>query len=524
MTKKNQETIMNAVNTLCDPVKATLGTKGRTVLYNMFIADENKPHVSKDGASIARHIISENGYENMVISVLRESSLKTMLSAGDGTTTTCILAQEFISKGYELMNSGVSYYEIAKGMDEAVKDIKDYLLSNTTYVNDNIEALKELASISANDENIGELIFGIIKEIGLLGNIKVEKSMLLKTKVDTIKGMKVHKGWLDPFMCNNIHKETFEADNVNILIVDGTIRDWNLFAEYFNALEQQPLLVFCDELSDAVAMKLKSFIATTKAPICFVKNDGYGDRREMIMEDVAIITGGTIINSITPFDLDNLGFAESVSAGKTSTSILGGDSYEKLVEEKIKEISELLESDRISSNTEMSNMEKLFYQRRLANYAGGVSVIHVGGRTEIEIKELKDRIDDAVLAVESAVRDGISYGGGYTFLKCKSELEKDMSNVKNNKQVYKMVLEAIESPFKQLLINSDQFSNFIHIKETMIANNQGYDLRYNKFIPLESFKVFDATAVLMDALENSAAVAKSLLSVKELVYDGIRLV
>lgn len=521
--KKTQEIILKGVNTLCDPVKITLGTKGRTVLYDTFRDERKVPNVSKDGASIAKHIMSEHGYENMVISIVRESSLKTMLSAGDGTTTTCIIAQSLIQNGMELLNSGLSYYEINKGIDEAVKNVKDYLYNNTTYINDNIHMLREIASISANDESIGELIYDVIKEIGVLGNIQVERSYFNETRVETTKGMKTHKGWLDASMCNNTEKETFEADNCYVLIVNEEIKDWNFIFEYVKEVGDNPLVVFCDDVSDQMMVRLRKHLASTKIPLCFVENDGYLERKEILLDDIAIITGGEVIQSIDGFHAEYLGFAEKILVTKTHTSIMGGDTVEELAIEEIANIKRLLESDRLSANNEMTNMEKLFYQRRLANYTGGVAIIKVGGRTEVEMRELKDRFDDAVLAVESAVRDGISLGGGYTFLNCSKKLQDSFSQVKNNKQAYQLVLTAIEAPFKQLLLNSDLYAMFNSIKETIIHEDKGFDLRTNSFVEKNKFRVYDATAVLVDALINGAAVAKSLLSVKEIIYEGIRL-
>ena len=519
---ENQKTILKAVDTICDPVKATLGTKGRTALYNTFIEAQDKPVITKDGASIAKYIRSDDGYENMVISVVRESSLKTMLSAGDGTTTTCIIAQELIHKGMELMNAGVSYYEVSKAIDEAVVDIKKYIYDNTIYVNDDVEMLKLIASISANDEKIGEMIYKIVNEIGLFGNIQVETSMFTDTRIETTKGMKLHKGWLDASMCNNVYKETFEADNCSILIFDGELRDWNSFFDYVKELDGEQLVVFCDDISEAILSKLKSYLATSKAPLCFVENDGYLERKKMLLDDLAIITGGRVVKPTDRFNEDNLGFCDSILVTKTNVSIIGGYSYEDAVEEKIEELKMLLESDRISCNTEMSNIEKLFYQRRLANFTGGVAIIRVGGRTQIEIKELKDRIEDAVLAVESAIREGVSYGGGYTFLNCAKHLRNSFLSVRNNKQAYDATLQAIEAPFKQLLINSDLYSQYNVIKDKIIFEAKGFDLRNNDYKDLIDYQVYDATAVISDALSNGVAVAKSLLSVKELIYEGIR--
>ena len=517
----NQETILKATNTICDVVKSTLGTNGRTVLFNTYIEERDKPGTTKDGATAAKYLRSEDPYENMVISILRESSLKTMLEAGDGTTTTCIIAQYLINKGIDLLNTNVSYYDIAKGIDAAVKDIVTYVTSNTTYVNDDLTMLKEIASTSSNDEAIGELIYNIISSIGVYGNIKVDKSAYNETKVETVKGFKMYKGWMDASMCNDYKNESFVADNCFVLVYDDELRDWNMVVDYMKAINGAPLLVFCEEVSSQILMKLRNVIASNKYPICLVYNDGYGDRKKILLEDISILTGATVLTPIDVFSPQHLGLAKKVIVGPNSTSVMGGNCIEEEVSDKIEEIRDILESNRVASSTELSNMEKLFHQRRLANYAGGVSVISVGGRTEIEMKELKDRIDDAVLAVECAVREGVSLGGGTTFLKCKKQLESKIESVTVNQDAYKLVLEAIEAPFKQLLINSDLYGQYNLIKTNILEGNS-YDLRNDKYYSAKEYKVYDATAVLKEALLNASAVAKSLLSVKEMLFEGVR--
>lgn len=522
--EKHQNIILTATNKICDTVKSTLGTKGRTVLYNTWMEDQNKPYITKDGATVAKSVRSENDFENMVISILREASLKTMLSAGDGTTTTCVIAQSIINSGINLLNTGVSYYEIAKGIDEAVNDVKKYLIKNSIPAESNLKTIQEVASISANDEQIGKLIYDIISDIGVYGNIEVKRSMLYETQVEKTKGLKTHKGWMDTFMINNYSKELFEAKQCAVLVIKGELRNWDSWYAYYEVLEEgTPLLVFCDDMSEQVHVRLKTFIETQKAPVCFVENDGYKERKEMLCDDIAIITGGRVVLPTSRFDVANLGYAEEVVVSQTSTSIVGGNTNEEEASQVIQHIKNLLESDRLNANTEMSNIEKKFYQKRLANYTGGVAVINVGGRTQVETNELKDRFDDAVLAAEAAIREGVSCGGGYTFLNCKNFLESKIKDVRNNKNAYKLILNAIEEPFRQLLINSDQYSKYDDIKSKLLSGF-GYDLRNNEFIKKNRYKVYDATAVLLDALVNAVSVAKSLLSVKELIYDGIRLV
>ena len=517
----NQEIILKGTNTICDAVKTTLGTKGRTVLFNTFLADENKPSVTKDGATVARNIRSMDDYENLVISVVREASLKTMLSAGDGTTTTCVIAQHVINNGMNLLNSGISYYELSKGIDEAVKNITEYLKANSTSIDDNISVLREIASTSANDESVGELIYDVVKDIGIFGNIEVKRSQLYNTRIDKIKGIKTSKGWYNAFMVNNLKKESFEAKECAILILTDDLRDFKVLEQYIKALDGMPLLVFCESISEQLLIRLQSYIEGVRYPICFVENDEYRDRKMMLCRDIGIITGARVITSHDRFDIENLGFADEVRVTEHNTAIIGGDIKQELADIEVTRIKELLESDRLNANTDMSNMEKRFYQKRLANYTGGMALIQVGGRTQIEMNELKDRMDDAVLAVESAIREGVSVGGGFTFVNCKKALQDNIKSISTNKHGYQLVLNAIEEPFHQLLINSEKYVEFSVIQEKLLSG-LGYDLRNNTFLPLKNYTVYDATAVLLDALVNAISVSKSLLSVKELIYDGIR--
>lgn len=524
----NQEIILKGTNTICDAVKATLGTKGRTVLFNTFMSEENKPSVTKDGATVAKNIRSADDYENLVISVVREASLKTMLSAGDGTTTTCVIAQYIVNKGVDLLNLGISYYELSKGIDLAVKNVVDYLKLHSTPVDNDAALLKEIASISANDETVGELIYDVINDIGVYGNIEVKRSQLYSTRVEKTKGIKTGKGWYNAFMVNNLKKESFEVKDCAVLIVTDEIRDFKVLEDYLKFLDGMPLLIFCESISEQLLIRLKSYIEGIKYPLCFVENDEYRDRKMMLCRDIGIITGARVITSHDRFDRDNLGFADEIRVTEHNTAIIGGDINQEAADIEIARIMELLESDRLNANTEMSNMEKRFYQKRLANYTGGMALIQVGGRTQIEMNELKDRIDDAVLAVESAVREGVSVGGGFTFVNCKNALEAKLNDISVNRQGYQLVLDAIVEPFKQLLVNSEKMGEFSIIREQLL-NQQGYDLRNNQFLPLKTettsvktYSVFDATAVLIDALTNGVSVGKSLLSVKELIYDGIR--
>jgi chaperonin GroEL len=513
MTTKNK--IINGVNLLADTVKLTLGTKGRTVLFK---DENNKPHITKDGVTVARHVYSDDDYENMIITVLREASMKTMLSSGDGTTTTMILSQYLINEGVKLLSEGMSYYELSKQMDEALGDVVEYIKTNSISIESNPELLKEIASISSNDQQVGKFIYDIIKEIGLYGDIEVKSSQYSETIIDKTTGMKLHKGYIEPFMVNNIKESTFTSENVHVLIVEGVIRAMTDFGKYIDYLKGEPLVIFCDDISDITTSQIKKWLDVSGYPICFVENDGFGDRKQILMNDLAALTSAMIIEPTTPFSEKNLGFAKEIKIDQLYTRVSPDESSidKELVAAIVEEIKYMLEQDDNSDELELSNREKKFHQKRLANLTGGVAVIHAGGRTEMEMKELKDRLDDAVLAVSSAIKMGINIGGGFTFVNCQNKLSKQ-----NNKKGYNLILNSLEIPFKQLLINADLINDYDEYK-TALHKNKAVDLRDGKIYNLNNnnYTVYDPTSVLIDSISNAVAVSKSLLSVKNLIYEG----
>ena len=503
--------IQSGVNKLANPVKQTLGTKGRTV---MFVDDNGKPHITKDGVTVARHIRSDDNYENMVISVVREAAMKTMLSSGDGTTSTSILAQYIINNGLELMSEGLSYYELSKQMDAALKDVVAYIQSKSIDVTTDPTLLREIAAISANDEKIGDFVYGIVNEIGLYGDIEVKTSQYTETRVDKTKGMKLHKGWYEGFMVSNVKDMLFEASDCSVLIVNDVIQSIKDFSSYIEHLNGSPLIVFCDGISDITVTQIKNWLAVSKYPVCFVENDGFGDRKTILLNDLAALTSGYIIEARDAFDATNLGFAGRVRVSEMYTSILDGRMDEALIEDIVEEIKEKLKSNETADDLELSNREKKFYQKRLANLTGGVAVIYAGGRTEMEMKELKDRLDDAVLAVSAAIKQGVNVGGGYTYINCQDSL-------KTKGRGYSLVVDALEAPFKQLLINADLINQSDYYK-SLLLKGKAIDLRTNEIHNLKKngYKVYDPTSVLIDSISNAVAVSKSLLSVKTIIWEA----
>lgn len=517
MTKnKTNQTILAAVNKLADPVKSTLGVKGRTVLFN---DERGKPHCTKDGVTVARHVSSENMYEEMVIAVMREAAIKTMLSSGDGTTTTTILGQYLIQEGMKLLDEGLSYYELSKQMEEALRDVIKYVTAESIQIEKNPSLLREIAAVSSNDTLLGSFIYGIIEEIGLYGDIEVKASQFKETRVDKTKGMKLHKGWFETFMVNDHRTMSFIAQNCFVLLLDDTIRSMQDIIPYLELVKGEPLVVFCNDISDITLNQLKRVYETNRPKLCFVENDGFGDRKDILLDDLSALTSGYVVDCSAKADMGSLGRSSEIRADEMYTSVMGGFQDEEMMADIIEEIKESLEKDDEMDKTFLSNVDRRFNEKRLANLTGGIAVIHAGARTEMEMKELKDRLDDAVLAVSSSIRQGVNIGGGYTYINCCNKLTK-----KNNSKGYQLILNSLEQPFKQLLINAEMINEYRTIKGHLLKK-KAIDLRNGKVYRLDQFeyKVYDPTSVLIDSIMNATAVSKTLLSTKTLMYNGVAL-
>jgi len=513
------KSILKGVNLLADTVKQTLGTKGRTILFN---DENNRTHITKDGVTVARHIFSEDPYENMIITVLREASFKTMKSSGDGTTSTIILAQYIINEGLKLLEEGLSYYEMSRQIDSAVKDVVKYIKESSIKIEDNKELLREIAAISSNDEKLGDYIYSIVSEIGLYGDIEVKESQYSETRKIQTKGMKLHKGWMENFMINNPRELKFKANDCYVLIIDDVIQAITDIDQYIRFLNGKPLVVFCNEVTDITLSQIQKWMSTTGYPACFVHNDGHGERKQILMNDLAALTSAYVISAQDKFDPENLGFAGEIHVGEWHTSILDGDNDANMIDSIIYDIQEILDDDENDDETLITNVDRKFHKKRLANLTGGLAVIHVGGRTQMEMKELKDRFDDAVLAVGSAIKQGVNVGGGSTYINCQKFLRK--SNKTSQGRAYDLIVDSLDSPFKQLLTNADLSSKFGFYK-SQLTKGKALDLRDNKLYALSKAKytVYDPSSVLIDSLTNASAVAKSLLSIKDILFDGKKL-
>jgi chaperonin GroEL len=501
----SKEDLIKGVNKIADVVKVTLGAKGKNVLFNN---RDGKPQITKDGITAARQVFSINPFENMAIQIVREASEQTVKTSGDGTTTTIILARYIINKGFELLSSGkISYYELAKQIDETKDLIINKIKERSLKIEENFDKLLHVATISSSNKQIGSFIYDIMEEIGIYGSIEVKSSNNTKDVIDKVKGIKTSKGFYAPHFVTDRLKMEYRMNDVHIVLIDDTVRSFqNDILPYIEEAPGRPILFFVNDIEPTTLQTIiNNKVANPQMfNIMFVEHDGFGDRRIEIMNDIAAMTGASVGNAE---DFGEMGFAKEVIVDENSTSILGGSIDEDIVNRLVEETQYKL------TNDELDEDQKKYYRRRLATLKGGVAVIHVGGITEVEMKEKKDRIDDAVEAVKSAIDRGISVGGGYTFINICNDL-----NNENNKEGEQVIINSLIQPFIQLCNNADSNSNEI-LTKLIFDSGVGYDVINNELVPLNNYNVYDPTGVLIDALSNAVAVAKSILSVECSLYN-----
>ena len=515
-----QSLLLRGVNYLCNSVKVTLGAKGKTVVFNDRMTQQTR--ITKDGVTVAKQCSSENPIEQMAINIVREASEKTVKSSGDGTTTTMILAQKLINSGLKsLEDKGTSkrtnYYELSKQMDLALNDAVEYIKSESLGIEENFEKLLHVASVSANSKEIGSFVYDIMKDIGIYGHIEVKTSHNSFTKIDKVKGIKYHKGFYAPHFLSDTTKMVWKKQGVFIVQYDGIIHsmaDINPFFKEINKEGNHPILFIVQSVDPIV---LQSLINSKLAnPVGFdimiTEFDGFGDRKTEIANDIAAMTGAAVFAKDQP---GIVGFAQEVVVDEDTTSILGGAADPQIVDELVTITEEILK------DKELPDSERVYYKRRLATLAGGVAVIHVGAPTEVEMKEKKDRIDDAVEAVRASIDRGISIGGCYTLVNCVKhmlELKDHKGKLLAERPGYNLVLNALLEPLRQLLVNSHVDDQFKEIYEEL-KSGKGYNVISNSFYDLDDYTIYDPTGVLIDSLTNAISVSKSILSIERAVYN-----
>ena len=502
--------LKRGVDALANAVKVTLGPKGRNVIISKSFG---APTVTKDGVSVAKEVELENELENMGAQMVKEVASKTNDLAGDGTTTATILAQGIVKEGLKNVAAGANPMDLKRGIDKAVLAIVLDLEKQAKKVGNSSEKIKQVAAISANNDNtIGELIATAFTKVGKEGVITVEEAKGMETYVDVVEGMQFDRGYLSPYFVTDADKMIVDLENPYILLFDKKISNLQEILPILEPVSQsgRPLLIIAEDvdgqaLATLVVNKLRGGlkIAAVKAP-------GFGDRRKAMLEDIAILTGGTVISEERGFSLENatldlLGTAETITVDKDNTTIVNGSGNADNIQVRVSQIKAQIE-------TTTSDYDKEKLQERLAKLAGGVAVLYVGAASEVEMKEKKDRVDDALNATRAAVEEGIVAGGGVALVRAKKVLEKIITENLDETTGVQIINKAIEAPLRTIIENAGGEGSVVLNKVLEGKKDFGYDAKSDKYVDMLEVGIIDPKKVTRVALENAASVAGMILT------------
>jgi len=509
--------LKRGVDALANAVKVTLGPKGRNVMISKSFG---APTVTKDGVSVAKEIELENELENMGAQMVKEVASKTNDLAGDGTTTATVLAQAIVKEGLKNVAAGANPMDLKRGIDKAVAAIVLDLEKQAKKVGNSSEKIKQIAAISANnDDTIGELIATAFSKVGKEGVITVEEAKGMKTYVDVVEGMQFDRGYLSPYFVTDADKMIADLENPYILLFDKKISNLQEILPILEPVSQsgRPLLIIAEDvdgqaLATLVVNKLRGGlkIAAVKAP-------GFGDRRKAMLEDIAILTGGTVISEERGFSLENatldlLGTAETITIDKDNTTIVNGSGDATSIKARVNQIKAQIE-------TTTSDYDKEKLQERLAKLAGGVAVLYVGAASEVEMKEKKDRVDDALHATRAAVEEGIVAGGGVALVRAKKVLEKITTENLDETTGVQIINKAIEAPLRIIVGNAGNEGSVVLNKILEGTKDFGYDAKSDAYVDMLEAGIIDPKKVTRVALENAASVAGMILTTECALID-----
>ena len=509
--------LKKGVDALANSVKVTLGPKGRNVILSKSFGG---PQVTKDGVTVAKEIELENELENMGAQMVKEVASKTNDLAGDGTTTATVLAQAIVKEGLKNVASGANPMDLKRGIDKAVVCITDELNKQSKQVGNSSEKIQQVASVSANnDDTVGNLIAQAFEKVGKEGVITVEEAKGTDTYVDVVEGMQFDRGYLSPYFVTNADKMITELEKPYILLFDKKISNLQEILPILEPVSQsgRSLLIIAEDvegqaLATLVVNKLRGGlkIAAVKAP-------GFGDRRKAMLEDISILTGGTVISEERGFSIENadlkmLGTAETVTIDKDNTTIVNGAGKADDIKARVNQIKAQIE-------TTTSDYDKEKLQERLAKLAGGVAVLYVGAPSEVEMKEKKDRVDDALHATRAAVEEGIVAGGGVALIRTKEKLSKLNSENSDENTGIQIVEKAIEAPIRTIVENAGGEGSIVISKVLESKDNIGYDAKREDYVDMLKAGIIDPKKVTRIALENAASVAGMILTTECAVVE-----
>lgn len=513
-----RKSLEEGVNKLANTVKITLGPKGRNVVLGKSYA---APLITNDGVTIAKEIELDDAFENLGAELIKEVSVKTNDVAGDGTTTACVLAQAIIREGLKNFTAGANPIILKKGIFKAVEVAVEELKKLSKPVTSGKD-IGQVASISAGDEQIGELIAKAMDKVGNDGVITVEEAQTMKTELCVVEGMQFDRGYLSPYMSTNTEKMIAELDNPFILITDNKISSLNEILPLLENLVKVggKLLIIADDVEGEALTALILNKLRGSLNVVAVKAPSFGDKRKAMLEDIAILTGGTFVSSELGIDfasitLDNLGRAKTVKVDKETTTIVEGAGNVAQIKARVKQI-----KDQIAETSSDYEKEKL--QERLAKLSGGVAVVKVGAATEVEMKEKKLRIEDALSATKAAAEEGVVPGGGVALLKTTPALKKLVESLSGDEKTgAAIVLRAVEEPIRQIAINAGIDGGVVvnKIYENLSKPAFGFDALNNQYVDMIKEGIIDPTKVTRSALQNAASVSATLLTTEALVVE-----
>src|SRR5499426_416660 len=508
--------MVRGVNLLANAVKATLGPKGRNaVLEKSFGA----PTVTKDGVSVAKDIELKDKFENMGAQMVKEVASATSDEAGDGTTTATVLAQAIIREGLKAVSSGRNPMDVKRGIDKAVATAVEEIKKLAKPCKDN-KAIAQVGTISANsDESIGKTIADAMDKVGKEGVITVEEGSGLQNELEVVEGMQFDRGYLSPYFINNQQNMTTELENPMILLHDKKISNVRDMLPVLEAVAKagKPLLVVAEDVEGEALATLVVNTIRGIVKVCAVKAPGFGDRRKAMLQDIAILSGGQVISdevglTLEKAKLDDLGMAKKIIVTKENTTIIDGNGKKSEIEARVKQL-----RSRIEETTSDYDKEKL--QERVAKLAGGVAVIKVGAATEVEMKEKKARVEDALHATRAAVEEGIVAGGGVAYIRARSSLSKVKGENADQDAGVKIVMRALEEPLRQIVANSGAEPSVVLNKVAEGKGNFGFNAQTEQFGDMVEMGVLDPTKVSRTALQNAASVAGLLLTTDATVAE-----
>ena len=504
-----RQKMVNGVNVLANAVRVTLGPKGRNVVLDRAFGG---PHITKDGVSVAKEIELKDKFENMGAQMVKEVASKTNDVAGDGTTTATVLAQAIVAEGMKYVTAGMNPTDLKRGIDKAVAALVDEL-KNIAKPCDTSKEIAQVGSISANsDEQVGAIIAEAMEKVGKEGVITVEDGKSLENELDVVEGMQFDRGYLSPYFINDAEKQIAALDNPFVLLFDKKISN---IRDLLPVLEQvakasRPLLIIAEDvegeaLATLVVNNIRGILKTVA-----VKAPGFGDRRKAMLQDIAILTGGTVIAeevglSLEKATLEDLGQAKRIEIGKENTTIIDGFGDAAQIEARVAEIRQQIE-------TATSEYDKEKLQERVAKLAGGVAVIKVGAATEVEMKEKKDRVEDALHATRAAVEEGVVAGGGVALLRARAALENLHTGNADQDAGVQIVLRAVESPLRQIVANAGGEPSVVVNKVLEGKGNYGYNAGSGEYGDMIEMGVLDPAKVTRSALQHAASIAGLMLT------------